>query len=265
MKHYYRIGEIANLYGIGPDTLRYYEELGLIHPRRGENQYRMYHIHDLWRLNVIRDLRNLGFSMGRIRTYLNDRSLASTETMLTEELAVIQDRMYALARLQKNIEDRLSTLKEIRSQPLHRIRKKEIPLRRCYTLSSGYEQDEEMDLLIKQLINQDPEKLYIIGSDRIGSVIPLEEAENGGFRSYSQVFLIDRDGPETIPAGTYLTVIYEGDCARNAQFIPALFRYAREHHLKPAGPVLELLLADIHQTEAEQEHRTELQLLCRQA
>ena len=62
MKHYYRIGEISQLYNIGPDSLRYYEKLGILKPHRGENDYRLYHVHDLWRLNVIRDLRELGFS-----------------------------------------------------------------------------------------------------------------------------------------------------------------------------------------------------------
>ena len=37
MKHYYRIGEISRLYGVGPDSLRYYEELGILKPHRGEN------------------------------------------------------------------------------------------------------------------------------------------------------------------------------------------------------------------------------------
>ena len=36
MKHYYRIGEISRLYGVGPDSLRYYEELGILKPHRGE-------------------------------------------------------------------------------------------------------------------------------------------------------------------------------------------------------------------------------------
>ena len=71
MKHYYRIGEIVELYGVGPDSLRYYEKLGILKPHRGENNYRMYHIHDLWRLNVIRDLRELGFPWPRSRNTWN--------------------------------------------------------------------------------------------------------------------------------------------------------------------------------------------------
>ena len=104
MKHYYRIGEISRLYGVGPDSLRYYEELGILKPHRGENNYRMYHIHDLWRLNVIRDLRELGFSMAQIQDYLQNRTLSSTEELLTRELSVIQERVNKLEELKANID-----------------------------------------------------------------------------------------------------------------------------------------------------------------
>lgn len=35
MKDLYKIHEIAKLFGLHPDTLRYYEEKGLLHPERG--------------------------------------------------------------------------------------------------------------------------------------------------------------------------------------------------------------------------------------
>lgn len=262
MKHYYRIGEISQLYNIGPDSLRYYEELGILKPARGKNNYRMYHIHDLWRLNVIRDLRELGFSMDKIKDYLNNRSLQSTEAMLKEELDIINEKMKSLEELRDNIEDRMNTLKSIRTQTLGVIERKELPARRCYTIHSGYKLDVEMDILIKQLLNMNTDKLYIIGNNCIGSVIPLESAVEGRCRHYTDVFIIDKDGPDTIPGGTYLTVSYRGDCAQNADYIPAMLAYAREKGLTPKGPFLELLLADIHQTDKEGEHITELQILC---
>ena len=39
MKDYYKISEISRLYGIGADSLRYYERAGIITPKRGENGY----------------------------------------------------------------------------------------------------------------------------------------------------------------------------------------------------------------------------------
>lgn len=34
MKNYYKINEISKLYNIGVDSIRYYEELGILHPKR---------------------------------------------------------------------------------------------------------------------------------------------------------------------------------------------------------------------------------------
>ena len=36
MKEYYKIGEISKLYNIGTDSLRYYEEVGILKPKRSE-------------------------------------------------------------------------------------------------------------------------------------------------------------------------------------------------------------------------------------
>ena len=37
MRDRYKIGEISKLYGIGSDSLRYYEKIGALHPRRDAN------------------------------------------------------------------------------------------------------------------------------------------------------------------------------------------------------------------------------------
>ena len=60
MRDLYQIHELAKLFGLHPDTLRYYEEKGLLHPERRENGYRVYHIQDICTLNIIRAQRELG-------------------------------------------------------------------------------------------------------------------------------------------------------------------------------------------------------------
>ena len=75
MKDYYTIGEISKIYDIGRDSLRYYEELGILNPLRDINGYRLYSMQDIWKLNVIKDLKNLDFSMKQIKAYLDDRTL----------------------------------------------------------------------------------------------------------------------------------------------------------------------------------------------
>ncbi len=44
----WKINEIANLYDISAHTLRYYEEINLVVPNRGENNYRIVYI----RMNI---------------------------------------------------------------------------------------------------------------------------------------------------------------------------------------------------------------------
>ena len=91
MKQFYQIHELAKLFDLCPDTLRYYEEKGLLHPVRGENRYRMYGIQDVCTLNIIRALRELKIPTRAIRTYLERRSVGETLSLL--------DREEALARL----------------------------------------------------------------------------------------------------------------------------------------------------------------------
>ena len=75
MKNYYKISEISKLYDIGVDSLRYYERLGILTPKRDTNGYRLYNLTDLYKLNIIRDLRALNFSMTQIKDYLDKQSL----------------------------------------------------------------------------------------------------------------------------------------------------------------------------------------------
>ena len=126
MKQYFKIGDISKLYQIGVDSLRYYEELGLLTPKRGKNGYRLYRLDDIWRLNVIRDL-SPWFSMERIREYLTNRSIDTTELLLNEELNAIHRKMAQLRQLQSNVEQRLATLQTAKEQPLETVTEIRLP------------------------------------------------------------------------------------------------------------------------------------------
>lgn len=263
MKHHYRIGEISRLYQISTDSLRYYEELGILTPQRATNGYRRYHIRDLWRLNVIRDLRELGSSMGTIKDYLDNRSLASTEALLHRELEMIQERIQDLETLRADICERLTTIQDAKEKQLDRIEEVRLAPRHCFRIHSPYQLDDEMEPLIKELLNKSGQRTWIIGNNRTGSIIPLENILAGRYQDYSDVFLLDKNGDDTLPGGLYLTICYQGLCAQNTQYIPKLLAYAFEHGLTPQGGALELIWSDIHQSDDENEFITELQLFCR--
>ena len=82
MKDYYKIGEISEMYDMSRDSLMYYEKLGIIKPTRDDNGYRLYSVSDIWRLNLIKELKSLGFSFKMIKEYLENRDLNSTNKLL---------------------------------------------------------------------------------------------------------------------------------------------------------------------------------------
>ena len=261
MQEFFKIGEISRLYGIGVDSLRYYEKIGLLTPQRSESGYRHYSIQDLWKLNVIRDLRELDFSMEQIGRYLKHHSVESTLALLREEQQAIGEKIGALQALQRNVEKRMDCIRQAVSMPLDTIGLSSYETRRCYCIPEGYSEEHEMDVLMRRLLNMDKEHLYLIGSNQIGTAISLKAARDQGKLLYEGVFVIDENGSETLPAGRYLTVAYRGEYGKSRQKIQELLSYAREHEITLTGDFLELLFVDIHISADEKEYITQLQVL----
>lgn len=122
MKDYYKINEIARLYGIGVDSLRYYEKLGILKPRRDTNGYRLYNLKDMYKLNVIRDLRRLDFSMQQIKDYLEGQTVDHTLALLRQEQTLVQAQIQELQTKARLLQKRIATLTEAQSiVPRHHL------------------------------------------------------------------------------------------------------------------------------------------------
>ncbi|MCK8326040.1 MerR family transcriptional regulator, partial [Erwinia amylovora] len=64
----YRIGQLAKLAHVTPDTIRFYEKQQMMdHEVRTQGGFRLYSDNDLQRLKVIRHARHLGFRLEAIR------------------------------------------------------------------------------------------------------------------------------------------------------------------------------------------------------
>lgn len=97
-------GELADRAGVHPETLRYYEEEGLIpDPRRSGAGYRLYGSHYLPRLRFIQRAKNLGFTLREIRELLELRvgeesDCGDVRRMGEEKLADIEQKISDLKR-----------------------------------------------------------------------------------------------------------------------------------------------------------------------
>ena len=89
-----KIGDFARLAGTNLRTLRYYEEIGLLEPAaRSQGGFRYYRSTDLNRLNMIRDLQELGLHLDRIRELMDTRKASeSRERFLVRVREALQEQ-----------------------------------------------------------------------------------------------------------------------------------------------------------------------------
>ncbi|MBO0475345.1 hypothetical protein IGL98_002974 [Enterococcus sp. DIV0840] len=71
MEKRWTIKEIARQVHLSEDTIRYYEKEDLIHPQRGENNYRLYGQNDIARLKYISVMKYAHFSLKEMKEVLN--------------------------------------------------------------------------------------------------------------------------------------------------------------------------------------------------
>src|SRR4051794_32146697 len=86
----FKIGEFARLLGVSVRTLRYYEDVGLFRARRGAaNDYRLYDATHLQRLRRILALRDLGFSIERIKQAMDAEDDAQEVDLRTKQFRTL--------------------------------------------------------------------------------------------------------------------------------------------------------------------------------
>lgn len=96
-----KIAEVAQRTGLPAKTIRYYEEIGLIHPDRHDNGYRDFSENHLHKLAFLGRARSLGFSIEECRALMalyedRDRASADVKAIAQEHLGAIDAKIVEL-------------------------------------------------------------------------------------------------------------------------------------------------------------------------
>ncbi|MDD4377624.1 MAG: MerR family transcriptional regulator [Eubacteriales bacterium] len=271
MKKYYKIGEISRLYGIGTDSLRYYEEIGILKPKRDTNGYRMYSIKDIRTLNVLRELRSIGFPMNDIKTHLENYNLKKTLSLFDKEIHLVKEKITQLEELESQLESRVKALKYHMSRQFNysQYEIKDFPGRKVMQLNENVYRDEDVDFLLKKLQTKTENKLPLIGNGYVGATAPLDYILAGNYGHYNSVFyLLPMDSTEydyILPAGKYITVAVKGSYSNISSHFQQLISRAKEEGHTIKGDPIEIYIIDNHDTIDESEYVTELQMLIENA
>ncbi len=102
-----KIAEVSEKYGFTPDTLRYYERIGLIPPvTRNGGGIREYREIDIKRIEFVRCLRNAGLPIETLIEYFSllekgDGTVVARKELLLEQRELLKGR---IAEMEKTLE-----------------------------------------------------------------------------------------------------------------------------------------------------------------
>ena len=128
---YYKIEEVAVKTGLTKRTLRYYEDLELITPKRTDASYRLYSKEDIENINRIKDLReSLGFCLNDIKVIVDlekdfkrifkenlkdDLMIENSMNLIKEQITLIEEKELSLGRSKEKFKTALRKLEDFRA------------------------------------------------------------------------------------------------------------------------------------------------------
>lgn len=103
------IGDVARMSGLSAKTIRYYEDIGLVTPLRGDNGYRSFVGKDIDKLVFLGRARALGFSIKDCRTLLelyedDGRASANVKSIAQGHLDQVEKKIKQLQMMQSTLE-----------------------------------------------------------------------------------------------------------------------------------------------------------------
>ena len=112
-----KIGEFSQLMQVTVKTLRHYEQKGLLLPDEVDEWtgYRYYSIDQMQKLQAIRDLQRLGFSLDEIKDLFEDNSHIPSIRQLTEKIKETEAQLQQLITRRNRLLDWRNTRKEMKT------------------------------------------------------------------------------------------------------------------------------------------------------
>ncbi|HDR7925404.1 TPA: MerR family transcriptional regulator, partial [Bacillus paranthracis] len=82
----YTIGQVAKFLSVSRDTLKFYEEKGLVKPKQNiENKYRKYNHFDIYDITTVNFYREMDIEIKKIQELRKSKSIEGIKLLLEEK------------------------------------------------------------------------------------------------------------------------------------------------------------------------------------
>lgn len=249
MKDKYRIGEIAKIKNIDPQTLRYYDKQGILSPDiiDEENGYRYYSREQFVDVDRVKFCKKLGLSLDEIKEFREVDDIHGTMKTLLKQQKRLEDEIKRITEQKSNVDDIISSIEVAlealsgdeedsfsieHNESIYGIREK------CLQIKNWFE--------FEQILNGMMEKYPYY--NRIGhnfKLIRVKELDliGGSLGKWSEVIMpIDKEyvsepNVEKIELGKCLVGYFRGGYHASEAMLCRVKKYMDTHNLKPKDKV----------------------------
>lgn len=250
MNNRFRVGEVSGLFNLPSSTLRYYDEIGLFKPKYTDprTSYRYYGIEQFPALDTIIFLRKNGFSLKDIQQQLEKRTPETTIEILKNKLEEVRLEAMRLEKIEKRIENRISTIKEglqLANNPT--LIYQYCPKRAVSHLYFDKPVDllEEGEHIYLKDKNQSVE-LHGFFTGDVGATVDTASLKQDGPIKYTSVFeiLYEEEGKGWLDEGWYASCPHIGPYEEIKKSYEFALKQLNEEGYKPEGAPVEIYILD---------------------
>jgi DNA-binding transcriptional MerR regulator len=243
-----RIGQMAAMNGVTEETLRYYDNIGLLKPCHIDSVtgYRFYDISQSTKLDLIQYMKSLGMQLNEIKKQLDGGDINFIQDLLEKQAAAIESDIQRLTRQKEAVGRVIESYEKLKNHPPAGIMVLEyIPRRYMFLLDVEeelYQEDdgEGYDLALRKLRTK-MQRMNLPYSYfcNVGDIARKEVFEQGRLSSTEVYSFVDSvyagyGGVAAVPASTFLCV-YCDDFNREIEYSRRLLNEIEKNGYLIAG------------------------------
>ncbi|AZV58682.1 MerR family transcriptional regulator [Clostridium sp. AWRP] len=269
-KKLYQIGKVSKICNIPIKTLRYYDEIELLIPRKidPDSNYRYYSNDQLALVLVIKHFKEAGFSLKEIKVLLGRENLEYNTRKINEKCIEIDNKINDLKMLKQKLQFFIKeSKKEKKKNKDFKIEIKEIPVSYvAYLRSKGPCTIEEFTVRYCKLISLVERNNFHIIKNAMAvyydNCIDFEEKEKEDYDIEVCIAVSEEreiDGLVRKFGGfKAVTAVHYGSYNNMIQTYRKLYKYIYENGYEICGEPVDNYLVDIMNTVDEENYVTEL-------
>lgn len=251
MKELYKINEIAKMYNVSTDTLRFYDRIGLLSPwETGENGYRYYSKAQFEIISTIMLLRAMGTPIRDLKEILDGRSAEAIRSELNRQILDMDKEIERLLELRDRAGNLMGEIDRIDADS---IGVEVVP--KLWVFSKRFGDEDELDIEEILKVNRHAGKDWVSFAG-IMSTITVEKLNEGDFHTYDRYGYISEQ-PCNFES-PYLDIIPERKCvvgiskvcspehAEIDETYKRMLDYISQRKLDIAGDAIERNILDLY-------------------